>query len=86
MKRAMVVTAIASWSVAAVVWSLGWVSSLSALSLTAPEGESLGGALLKSAVVLASWFGAVMVAPVLLLSATTWTLIERAKARLRSQG
>ena len=67
--------AIFCWVGACVVWSLGWVNSLSALSLTAPEGESLGVALLKSVVVLMAWFGAVMVAPVLMLTACTGALV-----------
>jgi hypothetical protein len=73
----MLVGAVSIWLVALVVWSLGWVSSLSALSLTAPGGESLGVALLKSVVALVSWFGAVMVAPVLMLTATAWAAVDR---------
>ena len=76
MKRTLGVC-VSIWLVALVVWSIGWINSLSALSLTAPEGESLGSALLKSFVVLVTWFGAVMVAPVLTLTALTWAMVAR---------
>ena len=76
MKR-MVGVSVSIWLVAFVVWSSSWVNSLSALSLTAPEGESLGNALLKSVVVLVTWFGAVMVAPVLTLTACAWSALNQ---------
>lgn len=69
------------WVIAFVVWALGWTSSLSVLSLTAPPGESFELALLKAVIVLVSWFGAVMVAPVLMLTAVTWRLVDSLGAR-----
>lgn len=75
MKRGMVGVAIACW----VTWlaTTSWTGSLSVLSLTPPAGESFEVALIKSAVVLISWFGAVMVAPVLMLTAVSWRLLVR---------
>lgn len=92
MKR-MLGVCVSIWVAALVVWSLGWVNSLSALSLTAPQGESLGVALMKSVVVLMCWFGAVMVAPVSMLTACTWAMIRalpdravRSRDRVTSRG
>lgn len=77
MKRALAFAAATMWALALLVGVLGWTGSLSALSLTAPAGESLELALIKSAIVLISWFCAVMIAPVLLLTSMTWTLLAR---------
>ena len=62
------------WALTLIVRAAGWTNSLSVLSLTVPEGESFGVALVKSAVVLSTWFCSVMVAPVMLLSAMAWRL------------
>lgn len=77
----MFLLSIATWVAAVAVDALGWTASLSVLSLTTPEGESFEVALLKSAVVLSTWFGAVMVAPVLTLTSLTWSLRLRLSSR-----
>jgi hypothetical protein len=71
----MMRAAILIWVSALLVKLAGWTDSLSVLSLTVPEGESFELALIKSAIVLMSWFGAVMVAPVLLLTAVGWRVL-----------
>ncbi len=72
--RKMVFIAVTCWAAVFVVWALGWTNALSVLSLTAPPGEYFEVALIKAAIVLITWFGAVMVAPVLMLTAVTWKL------------
>ncbi|MDP1828126.1 MAG: hypothetical protein Q8L48_32925 [Archangium sp.] len=84
MRRALLVASATLWAGALVVSALGWTASLSVLSLTTPEGESFEVALLKSVVVLLSWFGAVMVAPVLTLTSMTWSLQAQIEARRSS--
>jgi hypothetical protein len=74
--KKLVFTSLACWAAASVVWTLGWTNSLSVLSLTAPPGEYFEVALIKAAIVLATWFGAVMVAPVLMLTALAWKLLS----------
>ena len=79
--KKMVFVSLGCWAAAFVVWALGWTSALSALSLTAPVGESLEVALLKAALVQIAWRGAVMVAPVLMLTAVTWKLVALGATR-----
>lgn len=73
----MLFVSIACWAAAWAVWHLGWTASLAVLSLTTPDGESFELALFKALVVLFTWFGAVLVAPVLTLTSVAWTLLER---------
>jgi hypothetical protein len=74
--KKMVFISVACWAAAFVVWALGWTNALSVLSLTAPPGEYFEVALIKAAIVLCTWFGAVMIAPVLMLTAVTWKLVS----------
>mgnify|MGYP001603201869 FL=1 len=73
----MLFVSIACWAAAWAVWHLVWTASLAVLSLTTPDGESFELALFKALVVLFTWFGAVLVAPVLTLTSVAWTLLER---------
>lgn len=80
MRRRMAMFAVALWAAAGVVSVAGWTSSLSALSFTTAPGEPFALAMTKSVVVLISWFGAVMVAPVVMLTAMAWSVFEHLKA------
>ncbi|MDP2273865.1 MAG: hypothetical protein Q8N23_36510 [Archangium sp.] len=83
MRRKMARIAVVLWVVAGLVSLAGWTSSLSALSFTYAPDEEIAYAMMKSGVVLVAWFGAVMVAPVMMLTAMTWSLINLA---LRKRG
>ena len=81
MRRQMALVAVVLWVVAGLVSVAGWTSSLSALSFTYSPDEQIAYAMMKSGVVLVAWFGAVMVAPVMMLTAVTWSVIEPLLAR-----
>lgn len=76
MRRALAVVGAGMLALGALVHALGWTDSLAVVSLTAPAGETFEVAVAKSAAVLLSAFAAVVVAPVALLTAATWWLVD----------